>query len=135
MLNIGIDAAKTNRFKSWAKYPNSKLLRIFSQEEIDYCLSGAQINPLNGAERFASRFAFKEATFKALNPFLMQNLPFSTLCNLIWIENSPSGQPKIMYKTELNGYLSQKLNFSVSITHTLDTAIVAVIAYNIDKID
>ncbi len=134
MLNIGIDSVEIPRFKDWQNYPRIRLLRIFNDIEIDYCLSGANINPLKTRERFASRFAFKEATFKAISPFLGQNLPFLTLCKLIWVENGVNGQPKVAYNTELNNYLTNKLNFSVSITYSGDTAMAAVIAYNTDKI-
>ena len=58
---LGIDIVEINRFKDWYTKPKKELERIFSGEEIDYCLE----NKEKSAERFAARFAAREAFFKA----------------------------------------------------------------------
>jgi holo-[acyl-carrier protein] synthase len=60
---MGIDAVETERFVSWHLYSRTQLSRVFSPDEIEYCLS----IPVKSAERFAARFAAKEAFFKALS--------------------------------------------------------------------
>ena len=62
MIAIGIDAVDIKRFGHWHTYKTQLLSRIFSPTEIAYCLS----IPQKSAERFAVRFAAKEAFFKAL---------------------------------------------------------------------
>ena len=56
---IGIDSIEIARFRLWHTYSYRQLSRIFSSEEIDYCLS----NIIKSSERFAVRFAAKEAFF------------------------------------------------------------------------
>ncbi len=62
ILGIGVDIVSVKRFESWHTYAPKKLARFFSPQEIDYCLE----YPQKSAERFAVRFAAKEALFKAL---------------------------------------------------------------------
>ena len=83
ILGIGVDTVEVNRFSEWHTYSKKKLLRIFSDEEIEYCLS----NPNKSAERFAARFAAREAFFKALSyAYPSKNVPFLTLCKAIIIK-------------------------------------------------
>lgn len=77
ILGIGVDTIDINRFTSWHTYSPKKLSRIFSPEEIDYCLENTQ----KSAERFAVRFAAREALYKALCAAFPDNkFPFLTLC-------------------------------------------------------
>lgn len=62
-LGIGIDSVDIERFTEWHTYPRQSLSRIFSDQEIDYCLEC----PTKSAERFAARFAAREAFLKALH--------------------------------------------------------------------
>jgi holo-[acyl-carrier protein] synthase len=62
ILGIGVDIIDIHRFAEWHIKPQTELLRVFSQEEITYCLHE---NKQCSAERFAVRFAAKEAFFKA----------------------------------------------------------------------
>lgn len=62
MIAVGIDAVDIQRFVRWARYSPKTLGRIFSADEIAYCLEC----PIKSAERFAVRFAVKEAFYKAL---------------------------------------------------------------------
>jgi len=77
ILGIGVDVVDIERFALWHTYSEKKLSRIFSAEEIVYCLS--QQN--KSAERFAVRFAAREALYKALcSAYPNNKLPFLTLC-------------------------------------------------------
>lgn len=62
MIALGIDVVDIDRFKNWSCYTDNTLRRIFSYEEISYC----RACPIKSAERFAVRFALKEAFYKAL---------------------------------------------------------------------
>lgn len=74
---IGIDTVEIERFALWYTYTPQKLRRIFSPEEIDYCLAQHK----KSAERFAVRFAAREALYKALSYAYPHNvLPFLTIC-------------------------------------------------------
>ncbi len=63
IIGIGIDAVEIARFAAWQEKPAQQLRRIFSEQEIAYCLSVSQ----KSAERFAARFAAREALLKALS--------------------------------------------------------------------
>src|SRR5581483_689091 len=61
-IYMGTDIVSVIRFQEWHLFSQQKLLRIFSQEEINYCLTNSTSRP----ERFAVRFAAREAFYKAL---------------------------------------------------------------------
>jgi holo-[acyl-carrier protein] synthase len=89
ILGIGVDSIEIDRFVSWYSYLRKKLLRIFSPQEIDYCLE----KPDKSAERFATRFAAREALYKALSyAYPQKKIPFLTLCShvsIITIDSRP----------------------------------------------
>lgn len=64
ILGIGTDIVQVDRFKNWANFPKEKLLRVFSEKEFEDCCE-------KNLERLASRFAAKEAFFKALSSSLV----------------------------------------------------------------
>ena len=105
MYNIGTDIVEVSRIKSLIdKYNKKFLLKIFSKNEINYCLSRK-----NPATHFAGKFSAKEAIKKAISlKYKNQIFPF----NEIEIINTKEGRP----------YLSSKLIKSslidLSIAHT-----------------
>lgn len=112
---IGIDAVDIDRFKNWNKYCISSLMKIFTQVEIDYCLS----NQSKTAERFAARFAAKEAAFKASYVIFSPKLTFLQFCKYVEVVNSITG-PMLKF----NNY---NIKSSLSITHSKLSAIAVVI--------
>src|SRR5437660_10642865 len=92
ILGIGVDTVDIQRFALWNSYSRKKLLRIFSPQEIDYCLSNQQ----KSAERFAARFAAREALYKALSyAYPHKKIPFLTLCRCTIITKI-DGRPHIL---------------------------------------
>ncbi len=68
VLGVGVDVAETSRFKEWKNYSREKLLKVFGKAELSY------LDKEQGASSeqfFASRFAAKEAFFKALSSALV----------------------------------------------------------------
>ncbi len=59
ILGIGIDCVDIDRFISWRTFSMQKLHRVFSEQEIAYCLSSTHTQI--SAERFAAHFATREA--------------------------------------------------------------------------
>ncbi len=121
ILGIGIDAIEIARFKKWYAYTPQKLGRIFSSEEINYCLA----EPAKSAERFAVRFAAKEAAFKALSsayPHIKLNfISIAPFCEIGKINNVP-----IITITLPISELRQT-HVLVSLTHTKNIACAIVI--------
>lgn len=63
ILGLGTDIVENHRIDTmFHKYSNHFLNRIYTQEEIDYCLKHENPTPY-----LAARFAVKEAAVKALN--------------------------------------------------------------------
>jgi phosphopantetheine--protein transferase-like protein len=92
IVGIGIDSIATERFAHWHNYTTSQLLRIFSAEEVAYCLSHTK----HSAERFAVRFATREALFKALTMYKPNHtVPFLTLCKLVCIKKDYRNAPQL----------------------------------------
>lgn len=127
MTTIGIDSVEIDRFADWHTYPIEKLARIYSAQEITYCLSSIP----QSAQRFAARFAVREAFLKALST-LMPDTHFAllTVCKHICLTKAPNGSPVLLCNWQallpnLNGKIPE-IRVSVSWTHTktVSTALV-----------
>ena len=122
ILGIGVDSVEIERFSHWSDYSEKKLLRIFSPEEIEYCLQ--QKN--KSAERFAARFAAREALFKALSyGYPNFSLPFLTLCSRVAITKIDD-RPYIAVVGDLGVDLSLSV-IHLSLSHTCTEAIAFVV--------
>lgn len=91
IIGIGIDAIQVSRFVYWCQKSKKSLRRVFSDLEITYCLQEQS----KSAERFAVRFAAREALLKALQPLLKRPLPLLVLCRRVAISQGVYGAPVI----------------------------------------
>lgn len=65
VCGVGIDIAEMARFESFQRYSRERLLEIFSESELSQCEKEyTLLAPIN--QFYASRFAAKEAFYKAL---------------------------------------------------------------------
>ncbi len=118
IIGIGIDAVDTARFADWYMLSEKKLLRIFSKQEIAYCLS----NVLLSSQRFAVRFAAREAFFKAMSQAnTSHNIPFLRVCSLISIQKKDN-VPSLLIDPFLMNALPKNTHTLLSLTHTQKTA-------------
>ncbi len=122
MIRIGIDAVDIERFSQWSSYNKTKLKRIFSEAEIAYCLS----NPSKAAERFAVRFAAKEAFYKAIASSSEKPIPFLLVCKQCELIKNAIGMP-IMKANWPALLIKESYSVQLSLTHTRLTAIAAII--------
>lgn len=123
ILGIGVDSVEIERFSHWSDYSEKKLSRIFSPEEIKYCLQHKN----KSAERFAARFAAREALFKALSyAYPNFSLPFLSLCARVAIIRI-DGRPYVAIVGDLGVDLSLSvIHLSLSHTRTDATAFVVI---------
>jgi holo-[acyl-carrier protein] synthase len=122
ILGIGIDTIEVDRFASWHTYSQKKLLRIFSQEEIEYCLEKSNLS----AERFAVRFAAREALYKALSySYPDTKIPFLTLCARISVIKK-NGLPHLTIHNDL-GIDTSSLIIHLSLSHSRTVATACVV--------
>ncbi len=124
ILGLGIDSIEINRFAHWHSFSEKQLRRLFSAQEIAYCLSSNN----SSAERFAARFATREAFFKAFqSAYPAIPIPFLSLCRTISVERAHNNSPSLridwpMIHKMTNNRISGSATTLVSITHTRTTA-------------
>ncbi|MFB6214951.1 MAG: holo-ACP synthase [Candidatus Bipolaricaulia bacterium] len=107
---VGIDIVKVPRIKRLVDRWDRKFLdRVFTEPELDYCLSGRRQH-----EHLAGRFAAKEAVIKAVG----ERLPWKS----INVESGSDGRPFVLVEGD-KGEGNSKENLHISITHLEDYAL------------
>jgi holo-[acyl-carrier protein] synthase len=123
-VGTGIDIAEVPRIRrAIERFGDRFLHRIFTAGEMRYCDSKA-----NRMERYAARFAAKEAAMKALGTGWNHGVRWRD-CE---VTRMPGGRPTIVFHgvaAEFAARLGVK-NAAISISHTAEQAIAQVILEN-----
>jgi len=121
IVGTGIDIAEVARIRqSIARFGDRFLRRIYTPDEIRYCDSKA-----NRVERYAARFAAKEAAMKALGTGWNHGVRWLD-CEVV---RQPGGRPSLAFHgkaAEFAAKLGVK-NAALSLTHTTEQAMAQVI--------
>jgi holo-[acyl-carrier protein] synthase len=121
IVGTGIDITEVPRIaQSIGRFGERFLQRIFTEGEIRYCDSKA-----NRAERYAARFAAKEAAMKALGTGWNHGVRWRD-CEVVRL---PGGRPTMSFHgkaAEFAAKLGTK-NIALSLTHTREQAMAQVI--------
>jgi holo-[acyl-carrier protein] synthase len=121
IVGSGVDLCEVERIKSAiARHGRRFLERVYTDREIAYAERKA-----NPYERFAARFAAKEAGMKAIGTGWRGGVKWRDF----EVANLPSGRPTLAFHGKAAEY-AQKLgvqNISLSITHTSVQAMAIVI--------
>ena len=121
IVGTGIDIAEVPRVADAIKrYGQRFLNRVFTEGEMNYCESKA-----NRTERYAARFAAKEAAMKALGTGWSHGVRWRD----IEVFRQPGSRPTIRFHgraAEVATRLGTQ-NVSLSLTHTTEQAIASVI--------
>jgi holo-[acyl-carrier protein] synthase len=121
IIGSGIDIAEVPRIREAIdRFGQRFIERIYTSGEIRYCDSKA-----NRIERYAARFAAKEAAMKALGTGWNHGVRWRD-CEVVRL---PGGRPTISFHGKA-GEIAVKLgmkNAALSISHTADQAIAQVI--------
>ena len=121
IVGTGIDIAEVPRIRqSIERFGDRFLQRVFTAGEIRYCDSKA-----NRFERYAARFAAKEAAMKALGTGWNHGVRWRD-CEVV---RMPGGRPTIAFHGKAGEFaatLGMK-NAALSITHTAEQALAQVI--------
>src|SRR5271165_1848014 len=124
IVGTGIDIAEVPRIaQSIERFGSRFLERIFTEGEMRYCDSKA-----NRVERYAARFAAKEAAMKALGTGWNHGVRWRD-CE---VARLPGGRPMIAFHGKA-AVVAAKLgvkNTSLSLTHTAEQAFAQVILEN-----
>ena len=121
IVGLGVDITEVDRIEAAIKRHGRAFLdRIFTPSEIAYCEKHR-----NRAERFAGRFAAKEAAMKALGTGWARGVRWVD----IEVVREPGGKPTLALSgasREIADRLGAK-NISLTITHSGNTALAQVI--------
>ena len=121
IVGTGIDIAEVARVaESIQRFGDRFLQRVFTAGEIRYCDSKA-----NSAERYAARFAAKEAAMKALGTGWNHGVRWRD----VEVFREPGRRPTIKFHGKAAEFAArmQTKNISLSISHTSEQAIASVI--------
>ena len=124
IVGLGVDIAEVRRIQAAIERRGAPFLRrVFTPMEIEYCERFK-----NKFERYAGRFAAKEATMKALGTGWSRGVRWVD----IEVVREPSGRPTIALAGEA-GKIADRLgvkHIALSITHTAAEALAQVIFEN-----
>lgn len=121
IVGMGVDIAEVGRVRSAIERFGDRFLhRVFTEGEIRYCASKA-----NKYERFAARFAAKEAALKAIGTGLSRGISWQD----VEVVREPSGRPTLVYKAKAAEFAKRlgMRRVSISLTHTEQIAFAQVI--------
>src|SRR5882757_4971016 len=121
IVGTGIDIAEVPRIaQALARHGERFLHRVFTEGEIRYCDSKA-----NRVERYAARFAAKEAAMKALGTGWNHGVRWRD----IEVYRKPGSRPTIRFQGKAAEFAAQlgATNIALSITHTEEQAMAQVI--------
>ncbi len=121
IVGTGIDIAEVDRIaNSIERFGRRFLERVFTADEIRYCESKA-----NKAERYAARFAAKEAAMKAIGTGWNRGVTWRD----VEVRRAPGSRPTIEFHNKAGEFFRQlgAVRAHLSITHTKDSAMAQVI--------
>jgi holo-[acyl-carrier protein] synthase len=121
IVGTGIDITEVPRISaSIERFGERFLRRVFTADEIRYCES-----KLNRAERYAARFAAKEAALKAIGTGWRRGVAWVE----VEVRREPGGRPTLVFHGKAAEF-AEKLGMrraSLSLSHTAEHAIAQVI--------
>jgi len=121
IVGTGIDIAEVPRIAaSIERFGQRFLHRIFTDGEIRYCESKA-----NRVQRYAARFAAKEAGMKAIGTGWNHGVAWRD----IEVSRAPGGRPTLLFHGRAAEFAAKlgTRNVSLSLTHTAEQAMAQVI--------
>lgn len=121
IVGTGIDITEVPRIREAIERHGERFLkRIFTEGEIQYCESKA-----NRVERYAARFAAKEAGMKAIGTGWNHGVRWRDL----EVARKPGGRPTLLLHGKAAEFAAKlgATNIALSLTHTEEEAMAQVI--------
>jgi holo-[acyl-carrier protein] synthase len=121
IVGTGIDIIEVPRVAAAiARFGRRFVERLFTPAEIRYCESKA-----NKAERYAARFAAKEAGLKAIGTGWKGGIAWTE----VEVRREPGGRPTLVFSGKAAEFAARLgvQHASLSLSHTKDQAIASVI--------
>jgi holo-[acyl-carrier protein] synthase len=124
IVGTGVDIVEVPRIgAAIGRFGGRFLRRVFTEQEIRYCESKN-----NSVERFAARFAAKEAAFKAIGTGLRRGVTWQDA----EVTRQPGGRPTLVFRRRGAEFAAQLgvRHIALSLSHTEQHAIAHVILEN-----
>jgi holo-[acyl-carrier protein] synthase len=124
IAGIGIDIIEVERiYKQLSGSKDRFNTMVFTDDELDYCRKVSNLNVQS--QRFAARFAAKEAFFKAIGTGLRDGLQWKD----VEVVNDDLGKPHFVLKGKaLETIQKEKIsNILLSLSHSKSNAVAVVI--------
>ena len=124
IVGTGIDIAEVQRIRqAIERFGERFLRRVFTDEEMRYCDAKA-----NRMERYAARFAAKEAAMKALGTGWNHGIRWRD----VEVRRQPGSRPTILFHGKAAEFAARlgAVHVVLSISHTTEQAIAQVILEN-----
>jgi len=121
IVGTGIDIAEVDRIRQTIERFGRRFTeRVFTADEIRYCESKA-----NKVERYAARFAAKEAAMKAIGTGWNRGVTWRD----VEVRRSPGQRPTMAFHARAGDFLARlgATRAHLSLTHTNDFAMAQVI--------
>src|SRR3982751_3460302 len=121
IVGTGIDITEVPRIAAAiARHGERFLQRVFTAAEIRYCESKR-----NKSERYAARFAAKEAAMKAIGTGWRHGVTWKD----IEVKRAPGGRPVLSFTGVAAAFYAKlgATNSHLSLTHTADSAMAYVV--------
>ncbi len=121
IVGTGIDIAEVPRIAAAIEKHGQRFLRrVFTENEIRYCESKA-----NRIERYAARFAAKEAALKAIGTGWRHGVAWTD----IEVRREPGGRPTIAFSGKAAEFATRMKvkRAALSLSHTKEQAVASVI--------
>ncbi len=121
IVGTGIDIIEVSRVAaSIERFGRRFLERVFTTAEIRYCES-----KVNKMERYAARFAAKEAALKAIGSGWRRGVAWRD----VEVGHEPGGRPTIMFSGRAAEFAARRgmRHAAVSVSHTREYAVAQVI--------
>jgi phosphopantetheine--protein transferase-like protein len=126
VIGIGTDIVAVRRFAHWHEKSCKQLRRIFSEEE----LSDIFKEPSLTSQRFATRFAAKEALYKALcQANVNWRVPFLFFCSQVSVNKSST----VAFIVNWDALCVSYCNILLTLSHTEEYAVAFVVMTGIHK--
>ncbi|EDY80701.1 holo-(acyl-carrier-protein) synthase [Verrucomicrobiia bacterium DG1235] len=117
VLGIGVDIVSVSRIRELIERQGERFLnRVYTKAELEYCSKFK-----DPSERFAARFAAKEAVAKAFSTGIGEHLNWTS----VGVVSGERGQPEVELdeKGKLLLYQVGGEHVAISLSHTEDSAI------------
>jgi len=124
IVGTGIDIAEVDRIRQTIERFGRRFIeRVFTEEEIRYCESKA-----NKVERYAARFAAKEAAMKAIGTGWNRGVTWRD----VEVRRSPGHRPTMAFHRRAGEFFAKlgATRAHLSLTHTKEFAMAQVILEN-----